>query len=278
MQHSEFDLQSGDGLALYAQEWVPGGEIHGIVCVVHGLGEHSGRYAHLAEYFSPNGFVLNTYDLRGHGKSEGPRGHSPSLDVIYDDFSIFLEDARDRYPNQPIFLYGHSLGGNLVLNYGIRKTPSIKALIATSPILRPAFEPPAWKIRLGRILYGLMPTFAMSNELDRNALSRDLEVVHRYNEDPLVHNRITSRLAIDMLDSGLWLLDNAHKLRLPTLLVHGSGDKICSAQASQEFAQKAGDICTLKVWEGLYHETHNEPEKEDVLKFTLTWINDQLRA
>jgi alpha-beta hydrolase superfamily lysophospholipase len=166
----------------------------------------------------------------------------------------------------------------LVLNYAIREIPSINAIVATSPILRPAFEPPAWKINLGRVMYRIMPTLAMSNELDRDALSRDPKVVEDYNADPLVHDRISSRLAIDMLDGGLRLLDNAHKLRIPTLLVHGIEDRICSAPASQEFSQKAGEICTLKLWEGLYHETHNEPEKEDVIKFTLAWINEQLSS
>jgi alpha-beta hydrolase superfamily lysophospholipase len=278
MQHNELNLQTGDGLHIYAQEWVPDGDPKGVVCLVHGLGEHSGRYAHLGEYLATNAFVLNTFDLRGHGKSEGQRGHSPSLEVIYDDFTLFLEHARDLHPNQPLFLYGHSLGGMLVLNYAIREAPSLNAIISTSPILRPAFEPPAWKITLGRLMYRIMPTLAMSNELDREALSRDHEVVDAYNADPLVHDRISSRLAIDMLDGGLLLLDNAQQLRIPTLLVHGVEDRICSAPASQEFAQKAGDICTLKLWEGLYHETHNEPEKEDVVKFTLAWINEQLNS
>ena len=116
----------------------------------------------------------------------------------------------------------------------------------------------------------------MSNELDRDALSKDPNVVHAYNTDPLVHDRITARLAIDMLDSGLWLLDNAQRLRIPTLLTHGRADRVCSAPASQEFATNAGDICTLKLWDGLYHETHNEPEKDDVISFTLEWINQQL--
>jgi alpha-beta hydrolase superfamily lysophospholipase len=143
MQHNEYELHSTDGLALSGQEWVPDGEIKGLVCIVHGLGEHSNRYAHLSRHFLSKGFVLSTFDLRGHGKSNGPRGHSPSLEAILDDLSLFLEDAKNRHPNRPIFLYGHSLGGNLVLNYTIRNSPSIKAMIVTSPILRPAFEPPA---------------------------------------------------------------------------------------------------------------------------------------
>ncbi len=278
MKHNELELQSNDGLRLYAQEWAPDGEVTGLICLVHGLGEHSGRYAHMAEYFNSNGLGLISYDLRGHGKSAGPRGHSPSLEVMNDDFSLFLETARERFPNQPLFLYGHSLGGNLVLNYAIKTTPSIKAMISSAPVLRPAFEPPAWKITMGRILYRLLPTFTMSNELDRDALSKDPKVIDAYNADPLVHDRISSRLAIDMLDTGLWLLENAKLLRIPTLIVHGSGDRICSATASQEFAQKAGEICTMKLWDGLFHEIHNEPEQETVFDHTLSWINKQLAA
>jgi alpha-beta hydrolase superfamily lysophospholipase len=278
MKHSELELQSTDGLRLYAQEWAPDGEVTGLICLVHGLGEHSGRYAHMAEYFSSNGFAMISIDLRGHGKSAGQRGHSPSLEVMNDDFSLFLETARERFPNQHLFLYGHSLGGNLVLNYTIRSTPSIKALISSGPLLRPAFEPPAWKITVGRLLYSLLPTLAMSNELDRDALSKDPKVVEAYNADPLVHDRISSRLAIDMLDTGLWLLENAKLLRIPTLIVHGSGDRICSATASQEFAQKAGEICTLKLFDGLFHEIHNEPEKETVFAHVLSWIHKQLAA
>ena len=276
MQHNEYDLRADDGLKLFAQEWVPDGDVKGLVCLIHGLGEHSGRYGHLPQYLSDSAFALNAFDLRGHGKSEGQRGHSPSLEAMFEDFSIFLEDVGERHSNQTIFLYGHSLGGNLVLNYATRENPAVKAVVATSPILRPAFEPPAWKISLGRMMYRIFPTLAMSNELDRDALSRVHDVVSAYIADPLVHDRVSARLAIDLLDSGLWLLDNAHRLRIPTLLVHGTADRVCSAPASKEFAEKAGKICTIKMWQGLYHETHNEPEKAEVINFTLEWINDQL--
>lgn len=278
MQHNEFDLLTSDSLNLYAQEWIPDAAIKGLVCLIHGLGEHSGRYAHLAECFVESGFALLTFDLRGHGKSDGQRSHSPGLPVTLDDISIFLEIAGDRYPGHPIFLFGHSLGGNFVLNYAIRNKTPVEGIIVTSPILCPAFEPPAWKITLGRMLYRILPTLAMFNEFDREALSRDPQVVRSYNEDPLVHDRVTARLAIDMLDSGLWLLENAHRLLHPTLLVHGSADRVCSLDASKDFASKAGTMCHLKVWEGLYHETHNEPEKDEVINFTLNWLKEQLPA
>jgi alpha-beta hydrolase superfamily lysophospholipase len=135
MQHNEYGLVSVDGLRLHAQEWTPDGGLNGVVCLVHGLGEHSGRYAHLGEAFAANALALNAFDLRGHGKSRGPRGHSPSLEVMFDDISKILQEVRNRFQNQPIFLYGHSLGGNLVLNYIMQETPSIKAVIATRPAL-----------------------------------------------------------------------------------------------------------------------------------------------
>jgi alpha-beta hydrolase superfamily lysophospholipase len=278
MKHNKFDLQTVGGQKLYAQEWVPEGTIRGLVCLVHGLGEHSGRYAHLAKYFTESGFALLAFDLRGHGKSDGRRGHSPGLPESLEDISLFLETADDRYPGHTTFLYGHSLGGNFGLNFAIRDSSRPKAFIVTSPILRPAFEPPSWKVTLGRTLYRILPTFAMSNELDREALSRDPQVVRSYNEDPQVHDRVTARLAIDMLDSGLWLLENAHRLRHPTLLVHGNADRVCSVDASKEFASRAGELCHLKIWDGLFHETHNEPEKDEVIEYTLNWMKGYVGA
>lgn len=278
MKHNEFDLQTVGGLKLYAQEWVPEGTIRGLLCLIHGLGEHSGRYAHLAEYFTESGFAQLTFDLRGHGKSDGRRGHSPGLRVSLNDITEFLAMAGNRYPGHPIFLYGHSLGGNFVLYYAFRNDTPAKAFIVSSPLLRTAFNPPAWKVTLGRMLYRILPTFTMSNELDRDALSRDPQVVESYKRDPLVHDGVSARLAIDLLDSGPWLLENASQLRHPTLLVHGSEDRLCSAEASKEFASKAGELCQLKIWHGLYHETHNEPEKDEVITFTLNWIKGYLDA
>jgi len=276
MQHFEFGWQTEDGLRLYAQDWQPDTEPKAAVCLVHGLGEHSGRYAHLAASLNQAGYALLASDLRGHGKSEGQRGHTPSYEALLDDISQLLEEAAARCPDRPCFLYGHSLGGNLVIEYALQRRPPLAGVVATGTLFQPAFEPPAWKVTLGKIMYNLWPTLTMSNELDRQALSRDPEVVRAYNDDPLVHDRLSARLGMDMLQSGLWSLEHAAKFALPLLLMHGSADRLTSAQASREFAAQAGDGCTLRVWDGFYHEIHNEPEQGQVFAYLLEWLNGAL--
>ena len=276
MQHFEFEWQTEDRLQLYAQGWQPEIEHRGVVCLVHGLGEHSGRYAHLAAFLNQAGYALLAFDLRGHGKSAGQRGHAPSYEALLDDIAHLLEEAAQRYPNRPRFLYGHSLGGNQVINYALRRRPQLAGVIATGPLLRPAFEPPAWKMTLAKIMYSLWPTLALSNGLDRQGLSRDPKVVRAYNDDPLVHDRVSARLGMDMLEAGLWSLEHAAEFPLPLLLMHGSDDRLTSAQASREFAAQAGHRCTLKIWEGFYHEIHNEPEQGQVFEYLLEWLNSKM--
>ena len=124
MQHIEFTQQAPDGVQFYFQGWQPETPPKAVVCLVHGLGEHSGRYAHVAAALNDAGYALLGFDLRGHGKSGGPRGHTPSYETLMDDIGRLLAEAAQRYPGQPQFLYGHSLGGNLVLNYALRRKPA----------------------------------------------------------------------------------------------------------------------------------------------------------
>jgi alpha-beta hydrolase superfamily lysophospholipase len=168
------------------------------------------------------------------------------------------------------------MGGTLVLNYVLRNHPQLAGVIVTSPLLRTAFEPPAWKVVLGRIMYHLWPNLSLANELDCQGISRDPEIVRAYKNDLLVHDRLTPRLGIDILQSGLWALEHANEFTLPLLLMHGDADSIVSAKASGEFAAKASNCCTLKIWHGLYHELHNEPEKDEVLSYVLGWLDKKI--
>lgn len=276
MRHTEFGWETRDRLELYAQAWEPETEPQAAVCLVHGLGEHSGRYTHWAALLNQARCAVLACDLRGHGKSEGQRGHAPSFGTLVEDLSRLLEEAADRFPHRPRFLYGHSLGGNLVLECALRHRSQLAGVIATGPTFRTAFEPPAWKVALGRVLYSLWPTLSMSNEVERPALSRDPEIVRAYCNDPLVHDRLTARLGIDILESGLRLLEQATEFSCPLLVMHGGADRITSAEAAREFAASAGDRCTLRIWDGLYHEIHNEPEQEQVFAYLLGWLESKL--
>ncbi|MBN1890205.1 MAG: lysophospholipase [Thermoflexales bacterium] len=274
MHHLEFVWKTEGHGRFYAQVWQPEAEPKAVVCLVHGLGEHSGRYAHLGTFLAQAGYALLAFDLRGHGKSDGQRGHAPSYECLLDDIAHFLSLATERHPDCPRFLYGHSLGGTLVLSYALQRRPQLSGVIATGPLLRVASEPPAWKLALGKAMYALRPTFSMSNDLDALGLSHDPVVVRAYQDDPLVHDRITARLALDMFSAGSWALEHAAELPLSLLLMHGGADPICSVQASRDFAAAAGSRCTLKIWDELYHEIHNEPEQGQVFAYLLDWLNN----
>jgi acylglycerol lipase len=277
----DFTRQSSDGLSLYFQGWEPESDPAAVVCLVHGLGEHSGRYAHVAAALNQAGYALLGYDLRGHGRSDGPRGHSPNCGALLDDIDQLLVEAAARYPGRPRFLYGHSLGGGLVLCYALQccspangqNLPDVAGVIATGPTLRTAFAPPAWKVAVGKVTYNLLPAMSLPNGLNRSSLSRDPSVVERYNTDPLVHDRLSARLGMDILRNGQRALEHAERFPVPLLLMHGANDRITSAEASREFAQKTDGQCTLKLWDGLYHEIHNEPEKKEVLEYMIAWLS-----
>ncbi|MGC8780054.1 MAG: lysophospholipase [Anaerolineae bacterium] len=277
MRHSEFTRQSPDRLTFYFQGWEPEAGPKAVVCLVHGLGEHTGRYAHVAAALNAAGFALFGCDLRGHGRSDGPRGHTPAYETLLDDIGRLLAEAQARYGNTPQFLYGHSLGGNLVLNYALRRRPALAGVIATSPALRVPVRLPPAQVTLAKVMNRLWPAMQMANGLDVSGLARDPEVIRAYTSDPLVHNRISVRLALSMLEAGEWALAHAGEFPVPLLLMHGTADTLTLAQGSQEFAAKApAGRCTLKLWEGFYHETHNEPEKAQVLAFMIDWLHKQL--
>lgn len=245
----------------------------GVVCLVHGLGEHSGRYIHVAKALLQAGYVLLAPDLRGHGQSEGARGDAPSYAALLDDISALLAQAASRFPTTPCFLYGHSMGGNLVLNYALRHPEELAGVIATAPWLELAFAPPRSKLLLGRVLGRALPSLTIPNGLNTHHLSHDPAVVAAYVNDSLVHGRISARMGLALLASGCWALEYARSLQVPLLLMHGEKDRITSAEASARFARSVRGDCTYKCWEGLYHEIHNEAQSDSVLTTVISWLD-----
>ena len=276
MKHSEFEFKTFDGLSLFGQSWQPKDRPRAVVCLVHGLGEHRGRYVHVADSLTQAGYTLISFDLRGHGKSEGPRGHTPSYEALIWDISSLLEIVNKQFPQLPSFLYGHSLGGNLVLNYVLRRQSHFKGVIVTDPWLRLAFEPPRFKIILAQITNYIWPSFSQKSGLNTETISRDPEVVYAYENDPLAHDHVSARMFIGSYQAGQWALEHASEFSLPLLLMHGGDDKIISVKASHEFANMKTENCTFKIWDGLYHEIHNEPEKEEIFKFLIDWLDKKV--
>jgi alpha-beta hydrolase superfamily lysophospholipase len=278
MAHIETNWKTKDGLDIFAQAWEPDVvQPKAVACLVHGLGEHSSRYAHVAEAFNKEGIILFTSDSRGHGKSGGARGHINSIEDFMSDIDTLFEQARSRYAGLPLFLYGHSLGGILVLHYALLRKPNIKGVIATSPGLHTALENQPVKVLLAKILGSIMPSTALASGLDPNGISRDEKVVQTYNNDPLVHDKVSLGFGKVMLGVTKWTLENAKNFPLPLLLLHGKKDPIAFVSSSTEFAEPLGGKCTLVLWEDGFHELHNEPEKEEVFKTMTLWMDARLR-
>ncbi len=277
MKHFESSWKAKDGLETYFQGWEPEKTPQAAICLVHGLGEHSGRYVHVADHLTAAGFAVLTMDLRGHGKSAGARGHVNSIDNFLDDIDRLLNEAENRYLGIPRFLYGHSLGGFLVLLYTLKRQPLLAGVVSTSPGLRSPLEKQSLKLAFSRSLAMLLPSLIIPSGLNAADISRDPEVVRVYQNDPLVHDRASLAFVKALFDAIPWTFQHAPEFKPPLLLVHGTKDNITLPSGSQEFASLVPGDCTLKLWDGLYHETHNEPEKEQVLAFLTDWLQSKLQ-
>jgi len=270
------EVRTSDGIELHERRWLPESGCRAVVCLVHGLGEHSGRYQHVGEAFAGQGIGVFACDARGHGRSGGRRSHTPSYDALLDDVDLLVGAAQAAQPGVPLFLYGHSLGGALVINHALRRETPIRGVIASAPAFRPGFTPPAWKVAVGRLAARVLPTLRLASELDPAAISRDPAVVEGYLADPLMNRSLTAALGVAVLDEGERALAAAHTLSVPLLLIHGTADRLTDVDASRAFAAAAGDLCTLQLLDGLYHEPHNEPEKADVFACVFDWIEEQV--
>lgn len=278
MKQQEFTWHTFDGYRLFAQNWLPYPEQtpQGVIAVVHGMGEHSSRYDEWAKRFAEQQFAVIAFDHRGHGRSEGKRGHIPSFESVLKDVDLLIEEAKKTAAGKPVFLYGHSLGGNVVLNYIIRRKPLIKGTIASSPWLKLAFEPSKFKMKLGEWIQQVFPRFSQATDLDARYISRIPAEVDAYKNDPLIHDHITARMFSEVHKAGLYALEHARKSTPPLLIQHGTGDKITLAAASELFAQYAN--ATLKLWPDAYHELHHDYHNEEVFAFVLQWLKSQMET
>ena len=264
-------LTAKDKLPLFTRAWKIENPKAAIV-LVHGFGEHSGRYAHLADFFNKNGYSVYALDNRGHGKSEGKRGHTPKYEAYLDDIEVFLDYVRTQNKNTGIYLYGHSMGGNLVLNYLLRRKPAVKGVIVTGPWIQLAFEPKPILVTMGKLMRSIVPTFTQNSGLQQEHISKDPKVVEAYKQDPLVHGNISAAASLGLLEAASFLNTYEGEVPVPLLIMHGEDDLITSQPASEAFAKRLKGKVTYKKWEGMYHEIHNEPPQLAVFNYTLGWL------
>ena len=272
MTEQTIPVMSADGTALHATWWQPAGTPKATLVRVHGLGEHSGRNSHVAERLRDAGYAVCMFDLRGHGRSPGGRGHTP-FDRTMEDIAACLAEARDRVPGVPRFLYGHSLGGLLVLTYALRQKPDLAGLVVSSAALRTPVLEQQLKVTAAKLLGSALPTVAIPSGLDDTGLSRDPAVIEAYRADPLVHDKGSLALAKDAAAGADWAMAHAGDLTLPLLMLHGSDDPIVYARGTEEFASKVDGDVTVTIYEGLLHEPHNEPEQDEVLADVIAWLD-----
>jgi len=268
-----------DDVTFYMQGWETEGSPKAIVCLIHGLGEHTGRYEHVGKALNDAGYSLFGFDLRGHGQTGGLRGHFPSLEVVIQDVHQFVEFQEQNHPGVSIFLYGHSLGGMLTLLYTLQYPESLQGVIVSGSALRSELQNQKVKILVTNILGSLLPSVTIPSGLDAAAISHDQKVVDVYVHDPFVHDKITlgfGKAALTGID--LCFL-HAKEFKPPLLIMHGTADRITYPSGSEDFAKLAGETnkdVTLKLWDGMYHEIHNEPENAEVFKVMIEWLDKHL--
>ncbi|MFI5254025.1 MAG: alpha/beta hydrolase [Candidatus Limnocylindrales bacterium] len=285
MTPEDSTFQGAGGLRLVARRGAPRAPAvpRGAVALVHGFGEHSGRYEAAVAALTTRGFAVHAFDLRGHGRSPGRRGHIDAWADYRGDLAAFLEHVRTQEAARtPLFLYGHSLGGAIALDYGLRDPDGLAGVVASSPSLVPTGVRSPGLEALGRALSRVYPTFSIKMPLETAAISRSPEILAANRADPLNHRRITARAATVTLRALEWTRAHAGEWRLPLLVIHGGADRIIDPEGSRAFvaaARAAGPAdVELRIYEGGYHEPHNDLEAPKVMSDVADWLERHLPA
>ncbi|MFZ9004573.1 MAG: alpha/beta hydrolase [Robiginitalea sp.] len=261
-----------DGIHVHGYWHTPAGPA-GLVVLVHGFGEHSERYLDgVVPFFTSRGLCCFGFDLIGHGRSGGKRGDCTGYDQLLHFVGTACRLARERHPGLPLLLFGHSMGGNLVLNFALRRMGQPEGIVASSPYLRLAFRPPKWKWQLGKFLERVAPHVTVPAGLDPNGISRDPREVAAYQKDPLIHDRISPRYSFPVIEAGEWALENASDLKTPILILHGTDDPIIDPQGSRIFHQKNPGSRLVEI-EGGFHELHHDLERAAYFEALQGWLS-----
>jgi alpha-beta hydrolase superfamily lysophospholipase len=275
MTHTEYEWML-DGKTVFAQSWLPENEPGAVIVMIHGLGEHSGRYEFWAKLFTEAGYGFLTTDLIGHGRTEGKTGHTKSYQLLLDQVDLLISKSGELFPGIPRVLYGHSMGGNIVINYAIAKDPPINALIASSPWLRLVNPVGGIEKIFTQVFNAIAPALTVkAGRVGAEKLSRNPEHWEDVRSDPVVHRKVSVRYGHEIIKYGEHALRNASRINKPFLLMHGDADEITSHKASEELASRSPEKTRLKIWEGLRHELHNELENREVFKYILSWLKEQ---
>ncbi len=277
--HHHGRITTADGLDLVWQSWTPASP-RGVIVIIHGLAEHSERYRESAEFLSANGWAVYACDLRAHGLSPNPpkagRVHVNRFEDYFKDVDALTGLAREKHGDLPMYLLGHSMGGLISIRYSLEKPAGLAGAIISSPALgtHPEFKPPVLLKLMVSILSWLAPRLLVDSDLDTQAISRDPAVVKAYIDDPLVSQKVSTRWYSEIMKSMKKAHEGAASLRIPMLLMQSGADRLVDPAAPGRWANATPDgLVDLVVWDGLYHEMLNEPEKGRVRARLLEWLD-----
>jgi alpha-beta hydrolase superfamily lysophospholipase len=272
IRRTEILISGARGDHLFFREWRPP-DPERVLLLVHGLAEHSGRYEHVGSWFAERGCAVHAYDQRGHGRSAGIPGHLRRFSDYLDDLDAVLRRLRERHPELPVFLVGHSMGGLVVAAFARERQPEVAGIAMSGAALRIPANVSRATIAATRVLVRVLPRLRLNAPLDPAGLSRVPEVVRAYVDDPLIFSRITASFASELFGAMRRTGDGGADVRLPALLLHGEADPICPMEASRRFFDQLGVAeKKLRTYPGLLHEIFNEPERERVFEDLLDWL------
>jgi acylglycerol lipase len=279
MKHIEGNFKGVRNVKIFYQGWLPQENAKAVLLVVHGLGEHSGRYMNVVNHFVPLGYAVYGLDHIGHGKSEGMREYVERFDDFTDTLTIFYDMVTEWQGDTPIFLFGHSMGGAITSYYLLDHQAAFTGAIISAPAVKVGDSVSQATIIMSKVLSRLVPKMGLI-ALDVNGISRDPEVVEAYVKDPLVfHGKTPARLAAELLSAMMRITAEAGKITLPFIVVQGGADTIVDPSGAQMLYDKASSADkTLKIYDELYHEVFNEPERDRVLKDVENWLESQLKG
>jgi len=263
-------VESADGTKLAYRAWPKPGSL--ALAVVHGLGEHAGRYERLAKGMAQHGMGTYALDLRGHGKSPGARGHVDSWSQWTDDVAAFVSHI-ESVAGVEVVPVGHSFGGVALLSTVLaRKLPKTRRFVVSSPALKLKMAVAGWKLTFGPIASKIFPRLALANEVDPKTVSRIPEVVEAYRNDPLVHNKISTRLGAEWQEATRDILSRAGEIKTPFLILAGTADALIDPAGSRELHEQAKSTSELRVLEGRFHEPFNDIGSDEVFRLIADWL------
>ncbi len=278
MNHTQSFFEGFNGLPLFYQRWFPDSlPVQGILIVVHGLGGHSDLFKHGIRCLLPQGYGVYALDLRGHGRSPGQRGYIHHWQEFREDLCAFLQFIRSRETVEHYFLWGHSMGGTISLDYALHYPDSLQGLILSAPALG-HIGVPAWKLVVGQILSRVWPSFKLKVGIDHSLSSREAAVLADYATDTLRHEYGTARLSVEFFKTVGWIHQNLDQLKVPLLLLHGGADGITSPQSSQALFQRLQSVDkTYRDYPNSYHDLYADLNYIDVISDIATWMAEHGR-